>query len=327
MSIHSFSVGVDIGGTNTKLGIIDEDGKILLQSKMKTQAVRGSQAVIQSIIDGIAAILRKASLQPRDIRGIGLGVPGTADSNKGVVVFAPNMFWRDVEIVRFIRNAFDIPVYIAQDTRAAAWAEYLIGVGQGLHSIASVTLGTGIGCGMVLDGKIVHGALNSAGEIGHLIVEVDGNLCNCGRRGCLEAYAGGLAIVRDAKEKLGKIFALSNKETSEIDVCDVFQLAQHGNAEARRLTDRAVKYIGIGLVNLVNVSSVELISISGGISNAAPELLLDPLREFIRDRAYEVVSHKVKICKSALGEDAPLIGAALLYRESRTEPEFLTVCL
>jgi len=317
MSHQLLNVGVDIGGTNIKFGIIDENGKILLQKKIKTEPDRGSDVIVRSIIQGIDTILEKASLRHVDIRSVGLGVPGTADSNNGAVVYAPNLSWENVEIAKPIQQAINVPVYIVQDTRAAAWAEYLIGAGKGLRGVASVTLGTGLGCGMVFDGRIFYGALNTAGEFGHQIVELDGKLCNCGRRGCLEAYAGGLAILRDTKQRIPEVYELLQKSPSKVGVHDVYQLAQEGNAQARQLTDNVVKYIGIGLVNLINISSVELISLSGGISNAPAELLLDPLRQFIQDRAYVTIADKVRVCRSALGEDAPLIGAALLYRESQ----------
>jgi glucokinase len=319
MNGQMLNVGVDIGGTNIKFGITDENGKILLQEKVRTESDRGSDLVILSIIQGIDTILEKAHLRHVDIKSIGLGVPGTADSSNGVVVYAPNLSWKKVEISKPIQQACNIPVYIVQDTRAAAWAEYLVGAGKGLRSVASVTLGTGIGCGMVFDGRIFHGTLNTAGEFGHQIVEIDGNLCNCGRRGCLEAYAGGLAILRDAKQRIPDIHDLLHKNPSEIGVNDVFQLALEGNIGARQLTNSVVKIIGMGLVNLINISSVELICLSGGISNAPAELLLDPLREFIRERAYVAVADKVRVCSSALGEDAPLIGAALLHREGANQ--------
>lgn len=241
-------------------------------------------------------------------------MPGTADSVRGIVVYAPNLFWRNVEIVAALQPVFDAPIFIAQDTRAAAWAEYLVGSGRGLRGVAAVTLGTGIGCGMVIDGKIFHGALNTAGEFGHQIVEIDGEQCNCGRRGCLEAHAGGLAIVREGKKRIANLGVLLGKDPAGVSVADVFRLAQQGNFQARQLTDDVVRYIGVGMVNLINLNSLEMICISGGISNAPPELLLEPLTAFVRNRAYEAVADKVRISRSTLGEDAPLIGAALLYR-------------
>lgn len=314
MSHAAFNVGIDIGGTNIKFGIVDESGKILCRKKTPTDPQRGSDAVIASIIEDVNALLHEASLRREELYSIGLGVPGTAHAATGTVVYAPNLFWKNVVIAPAIEDAFHTPVSIAQDTRAAAWAEYLVGNARGAHGIAAVTLGTGIGCGMVLDGKIFHGALNTAGEFGHQIVEMDGAACNCGRCGCLEAHAGGLAIVREAKKRIPSIATLLGKSADCIGVDDVFVLAQNGNLQAGALIDSVVRYIGVGLVNLINLTSVEMICLSGGISNAPESLLLFPLVSFVRARAYQAVAYEVKVCRSALGEDAPLIGAALLHR-------------
>ena len=308
-------VGVDLGGTNIKFGLVDEHGRILHQGKVRTDPCRGSQAVLDTIIDCIHALLADASLRPQQVAAIGMGVPGTADASNGIVVYAPNIFWEDVAVGSFIRKAFSVPFFIAQDTRAAAWAEYLVGAGQGLRGLAAITLGTGIGCGLVINGRIFHGALNAAGEFGHQIVEPGGNRCNCGRLGCLEAYAGGLAIVREACFRIPSIGALTRKQPSDVCVHDVYQLAIAGHPQALEVTRSVVRYIGMGLVNLINLSSVELISISGGISNAPQTLLMDPLIAFVRANAYVSVANKVNVSTSTLGEDAPLIGAALLYRE------------
>jgi glucokinase len=311
-----FNVGVDVGGTNTKFGLTDEKGKMLAHEAIKTVHDRGSDATVWSIIQGISMILEKASLRDINIQSIGVGVPGTVDSNTGVVVYAPNLFWNNVDIAKPLQQAFNTPVYILQDTCAAAWAEYLVGAGAGHSGVASVTLGTGIGCGLVFDGRIFHGALNSSGELGHQIVELNGNLCNCGRRGCLEAHAGGLAIMRMANEKIPGIHKLVRKSPSEVSVHDVFRLALEGHPEALEITSNVVKYIGMGLVNLINITGVEVISLSGGISNAPAELLLEPIRKFVRERAYVAVANRVQVCRSALGEDAPLVGAALFYKEN-----------
>jgi glucokinase len=259
--------------------------------------------------------LAKAALRANDLTSIGIGVPGTADSARGIVVYAPNLFWRNVPILPLIEPVFGVPISIAQDTRAAAWAEYIAGSGRGLRGLAAVTLGTGVGCGMVIEGKIFHGALNTAGEFGHQIVEIEGEPCNCERHGCLEAHAGGLAIVRDAEKQIPGIHDLLEGRR-EITVADVYRLAAAGNDQARQLTGRVLRYIGVGLVNLINLNSVEMICLSGGISNAPAELLLDPLVAFVRSRAYETAAKQVRICRSILGEDAPLIGAALLHREA-----------
>lgn len=311
------NVGVDIGGTNIKFGIVDESGVILFRRKADTDPARGSEAIAASIVEGIDALLQQASLRREDLTSIGLGVPGTADG--GTVVYAPNLFWRNVPIAAAIQPHFPAPVSVAQDTRAAAWAEYLVGSARGLQSLAAVTLGTGIGCGMVIGGSIFHGGLNTAGEFGHQIVQLDGDGCNCGRQGCLEAYAGGLAIVRQARERIPNLETLLGRSRDEVTVSDVYQLASEGNTAARQLAAEVVRMIGIGLVNLINLVSLEMICISGGISNAPAGLLMDPLLEFVRSHAYQEVANKVRLCRSVLGEDAPLIGASLLYRVAAKE--------
>jgi glucokinase len=313
MSDQAWSIGVDLGGTNIKIGLIDQSGNVLFSYKEKTRPQRGGEAIVDAILNGIDGLLLKSSIPVEAIRSIGLGVPGTVDPRSGIVEFAPNLGWRDFELVKYLRQAYSLPVHIAQDTRAAAWSEFLVGAGRGFSNIASVTLGTGIGCGMVLNGRVFNGALNTAGEFGHMIVELNGKRCNCGRKGCLEAHAGGLAILQDAKRVIGDIALLAQKESSSVAVEDVFDLSLHGHPQAREITDRVVNYVGMGLVNLINLNSLELVSISGGISNAPDSLLLDPLIRFVQERAYDLISSKVRICKSVLGEDAPVIGAALLY--------------
>lgn len=308
-------LGVDIGGTNIKVGVADADGKILVQAKTETLPTRGSEAVVAAILACIDTVLIKASLKLQDVESIGVGVPGTADSKSGVVVYAPNLFWKNLAIVELVRQRYRVPIYLTQDTRAAAWAEYLIGAGRGLNSVVGLTLGTGIGCGLVINGRIFNGALNTAGEFGHQIVDPGGNPCNCGRRGCLEAYAGGLAIVNEAKVRIPEIHKLLNKSPSDIHVQDVFCLAERRNPDASAIIERAVRFIGVGIVNLINLCSVELIAISGGINNAPRHLLFDPVVDFVRNNAYAAIVDRVNICQSPLGEDAPLVGASLLYRE------------
>jgi len=307
MSLATRNIGVDIGGTNIKLGIVDSTGRILHQRRIPTSPDRGSEAILAAIVDEIAALLASANLRRGDLTSIGVGVPGTADIATGTVVFAPNIFWKDVPVAPALQSALALPVYVTQDTRAAAWAEVRVGTAQGLDSIAAVTLGTGIGCGLILDGRIFHGALNTAGEFGHQIVNLDGEPCNCGRHGCLEAHAGGLAIVREARRRIPELAA---QPTVAVD--DVYRLAQQGHPEARRIADEVVRAIGVGLVNLVNLTSLQMVCLSGGISNAPRDLLLDPLIHFVRTRAYQGVSAKVQIVRSVLGEDASLIGASLL---------------
>jgi glucokinase len=319
MNSQTCNVGVDIGGTNIKFGITDSRGSVVARHSVPTHAELGSDAILSSVVDGIRSLLAAANVLPGDVESIGVGVPGTADSLSGTVIYAPNLFWKDVPVAAVLEPVFGVPVHVAQDTRAAVWAEYLVGAAQGASGAASVTLGTGIGCGLVLDGCIFHGALNTAGEFGHQIVQIDGAACNCGRHGCLEAHAGGLALVRNALARIPDLANILGKPTAEIAVHDIYQLAESGNPKARELTDEVVRYVGIGLVNLINLTSVEIVALSGGISNAPDVLLLDPLTAFVRTRAYVSAASRVRICRSALGDDAPMIGASLLLRAREAE--------
>ena len=238
------------------------------------------------------------------VRSIGIGFPGTVESSKGMVVFAPNIFFENVDVRTKIAQSFNCPVYLGQDSRAAAWAEYCVGAGANYNNIAAITIGTGIGCGLVIDGKIFHGGYNTAGEFGHQLIDPDGYPCNCGRKGCLETFSGGLAILREGK----KLDESLNIQT----VKDVYDLAEQGHKGALAITGRVVINLGIGLVNLINLMSLEMITLSGGISNAPDNLLFDPLRKFVKEHAYSAVAKKVKIVHSPLGDNAGLIGAALL---------------
>jgi glucokinase len=313
-----FSVGIDLGGTNLKFCVSGEDGAICMRHRVSTPTESGCDGVIEAIVSNISVVLAAANVTLAQVASIGIGVPGTVDPERGIILFAPNIFAVNVEIVRMIRLHFDVPVYLCQDSQAAAWAEYVVGAGQGRSSVAAVTLGTGIGCGLVIGGRIHRGGVNhTAGELGHVLVEFEGNECNCGRVGCLEAHAAGLAIVRAAKESLPDLDELLGRSAGTVTVKDVFTLAESGNAAALGIVRDVVKYIGMGLVSLANIVSPEVISISGGICEAPSQLLFDPLVAFVRERAYRTIADAICICRSPLGSDAPLVGVALLHRHAR----------
>ena len=302
--MKQINIGVDVGGTTINVGVVTNEGQIIEKVTAQTKASAGSEAMIDTIIENIIIILRRLSLTTENIKSIGLGFPGTVESSKGIVVFAPNIFFENVDVKTKIAQTFNCPVYLSQDSRAAAWGEYRVGAGMNHNHIAAITIGTGIGCGLIIDGKVFHGAYNTAGEFGHQLINPNGYKCNCGRKGCLETYCGGLAILRAGK----KCFKDLNIQT----VKEVYDLAEAGNGEALKITNRVVRALGIGMVNLLNLLSLELISISGGISNAPDSLLLDPLNTFVINHLYPAVSKKIQIVHSPLGDNAALIGAALL---------------
>ena len=302
--MKKINIGVDVGGTTISTGVVAEDGQIMEKIKTRTEVGHGSGKIIDAIIDNINVLLGKMDITADTIGSIGIGFPGTVESSKGLVVFAPNIFFENVDVRTEMSRSFNCPIYLGQDSRAAAWAEYCVGAGANYNNIAAITIGTGIGCGLVIDGKIFHGGYNTAGEFGHQLIVPNGYPCNCGRKGCLETFSGGLAILREGK-KLDKHL---NVQT----VKDVYDLAAQGHKGALEITNMVVLNLGIGMVNLINLMSLEMITISGGISNAPDNLLFDPLRNFVEEHAYSAVAKKVKIVHSPLGDNAGLIGAALL---------------
>ena len=301
MNMERKHIGVDVGGTTINIAIVTSEGNIIAKKSLKTtDYLHKNERMILAIVSTIKSLLADNLIKIDDIWSIGMGFPGTVDSNKGIVVFAPNIFFENVDVRSLMQSAFDCPIYLGQDSRAAAWGEFFIGQGRKVNNMASITIGTGIGCGLIINGLLYHGAYNTAGEFGHQMMDVNGPQCNCGRRGCLETYCGGLAIVK-AGERIMR----------GLSVKDIYDLASMGNKEALFITNQVVEKLGTGIVNLVNLLSLELVTISGGISNAPEELLLNPLRKFVREHAYSAIAEKVEINRSVLGDDAPLIGAAL----------------
>lgn len=304
-------IGVDIGGTTLSAGIVTPAGRLLSKITAPTLPEPGrSERILETIVTSIRSLLDREGIPLDWLRSIGLGFPGTVDSRRGTVVFAPNIFFENVAVTARLTSLFGCPVYLGQDSRAAAWGEYRAGSGRTCRDLAVITLGTGIGCGLILNGRLFHGGYNTAGEFGHQLIDPAGPLCNCGRRGCLETYCAGLAIVR-AGQTLGQ----------KMTVKEVYALAEAGHPAAREITDQVVRYLGRGLVNLINLLSVQRIALSGGIAKAPDSLLLEPVRRFVETHAYAPVARKVDIVRASLGEDAPLIGAALLDETTGWEGE------
>ncbi|HMR85347.1 MAG TPA: ROK family protein [Niabella sp.] len=311
--LGKLNIGVDVGGTNIKFGIVSASGKILLKSSVCTNPVGGGKEILTTITNNVKQIIKNAGLSLNDVNSVGIGFPGTVDHKKGMVVYAPNIYWKDVAVTRSVKQNIRKDIFIAQDSRAAAWGEFLVGSGVGYSDIVSITLGTGIGCGMIINGNIYNGGLNTAGEFGHQVIRENDNPCTCGRKGCLETLIGAPAIIKSAlkSKTLAKKIGLKDRPVS---VSDIYGLAAEGDKEAIEVTGKVVEYLAAGLVNMINIVSPQVICISGGISNAKDKLLLTPLRKAIQHNVYKPVARKVKIVKSVLGSDAPLVGAALLYK-------------
>jgi glucokinase len=300
----NLSLGVDVGGTKISIGIVTDTGTILDKLEIKTGPDYAYTAVGAKLVDSGRELLDRNDIAPEALSSIGIGIPGTTDSETGVVEFAPNLGWTEVPFGEFVRGKLDVPLFMVQETHAAVLAEYLFGAGRGTENLACVAIGTGIGCGLILGGRLHRGSFNTAGEFGHILVQKNGNTCACGRKGCLEAYGSGPSITR--RIAFGEFEDLRDAGTERI-----FAAAIEGREDLREAIVEAVEYVGMGLVNVVNLLSPEKILLTGGLAEQEM-LVVDTLRRFVRNNAYSVAAEKVAVEKAALGKDAPMIGAAML---------------
>jgi glucokinase len=306
----NLSVGIDIGATKVHIGLVTEEGTVIADQRLPVQNTQVARSLIETICSHLDQLLAANQVAKIDIVSFGVGVPGTADIATGNVEFCSNLGWEDVAAGVIFRDYLYRDVIVSQDVRCAAWAEYLLGAGRKFNSMICITLGTGIAGGIILDGKIFHGAMNTAGEFGHCIYEKDGRPCNCGRRGCLERYCSGTGIIQRALEAFPeKLVDLPKRSES------VFQLAYAGDQDALALIQSVVEDLAIGIANVVTVLAPQAVIISGGLCEHE-ELIVKPLEQLVNKNGFHAWTRKnqLKIVKAQMGSDAPMIGAALLYK-------------
>ena len=312
--MSDLTIGVDLGGTNIKAGLIAEDGEVIRRHRVTTDAHLGPRGVADRICGACRELLATADQRGAAVRGVGVGSPGTIDIESGVVLFSPNLDgWNDVPLRAMVEDGLGMRCVVDNDANVAALAEQWVGVGQGTGSLVLLTLGTGIGGGIVLDGRIWHGGNGVAGEVGHMSINPDGPLCGCGNRGCLEAYASATAMVRPMRETIdaGAPTALAARR-DELTAALIHAAAVDGDAAARANIEQTGRYIGVGVSNLMHILNPEAVAFSGGVT-AAGEMLLEPVRQEVKWRTLEASRRDVRISFSALPEDAGLIGAARCF--------------
>lgn len=308
-------IGIDVGGTNVKIALVDNKGKIIYSNSIPTRAEMGYEYTINNMKEAITELIKETKSDPKNIESIGFGFPGQIDYQKGIVRLAPNIpGWVDVPIAEIMEKEFGIPTRVDNDVRCAALGELNYGAGQGCDNLICITVGTGIGSGLVINGKLVRGASNAAGEIGHIKLDMNGGpLCGCGDRGCLEAFASGPSIVAMAEEyiKGGKSTKYRELANPDITPYIVSEAAKQGDPVAKRIFTIVGEYIGIGLASVVNLLNPEKIIIGGGVA-AAGDLLLTPIKESLIKRAMPIAGSAVEIVPAQLGNSAGVIGASLL---------------
>jgi glucokinase len=316
VSDRPLTIGVDLGGTKIETVVADSAGNVLGEDLRPTLADQGGPpAVIARIADSVHAACGKANVRATDTLGIGISSPGPAKPKEGIVTDAPNLpGWHDIHVTKLLSEAVGVPILLENDANAAAYGECRFGAAVGLQHIVYVTLGTGIGGGIIIDGKIYEGASGAAGEVGHMVVLPDGPVCNCGNRGCVEALSAGPAIARDAAALIqgGKAPKLAELASDEPPTAKtVLAAAQQGDDEARDIIYRAGYYLGLGLTGLLNVFDPQALILGGGLVNLG-DLYLGPAIETARKGAFPQIVADVLITTAKLGNRAGALGAAAL---------------
>ncbi len=314
-----YCVGIDLGGTTIKAGIVDEDYRIVKSGAIPTITDRGAEKLIQDMAELVSVLLEEAEISMDEVASVGVGVPGTANKKTGIMEYANNLNMKDEPFILFLKRYFKKPVYFTNDANAAAWGEYLAGSGKGYRSLVMVTLGTGIGGAMILDGKLYEGCNFAAGEFGHFVIQCEGEPCNCGRRGCFETYASATGLIRMAKQAMeteegrkSSLWNLCSGETDGLNAEMIFKAAKKGDLTAGQTVERYLYYLSVGITDIINIFQPEILCIGGGGSRAGNQLL-DPLKRMVDQQIYTRDSQvKTEIVTATLGNDAGIIGAAML---------------
>ena len=311
-------IGLDLGGTNLKAGLVDEAGNILRQTNVPSDAQGGPAAMVEVMAATSQTLLKEQGLTLADIQGIGLGAPGMIDHANGIVLAAPNLPGvRDTPIAGMLSDRFDgRPVALENDANAAAFGEYWAGAGRGreIQHMVLLTLGTGVGSGVIIEGKLLHGAFGIASEGGHMIVEPGGRLCGCGQHGCIEAYSSATNTALRARERVeadqrpSTLHAVLD-QAGEITSRDVFEAAAQGDPIASEIVDETAYYLAIACITLTRLLDPQRIVLGGGMI-AAGEQLFGPVREHFKQQRWHLIEDRVQIVPAQLGNDAGLIGAA-----------------
>ena len=312
------AIGIDIGGTSIKGAAVDSNGRVYERFSMPFLKGEPGEITIHKLAEIVKEYIAAHGLEGK-IAGIGLGSPGTLDVKNGIVNYANNLGWNELPVAKIMQEVLPYPVRLTNDANAASLGEAKYGAGKSYETIIMLTLGTGVGGGIIINGRLFEGNEGKGGELGHTVVAVDGEQCSCGRKGCLEAYASATALIRETKKsmRLNKR-SLMWKISPDIELVDgkvPFEAAKKGDKAANDVLDNYVKYLGEGILNYCNIFRPNVIVLSGGVANAGP-FLFDKLNAYVKDRNYGYKSTpEVKVVPAELGYDSGKIGAAALFFE------------
>ncbi len=312
-----YRIGVDLGGTNIVAGVVNEYYKIVAKAKRKTACPRPAGEILADIAACVSEAVKTAGITMDDVRSIGIGTPGSVNKRMGIIEYANNLGFDKVPARDILLKYFDKPIYLENDANCAALGEAVAGAGGNVENFVAITLGTGVGSGIIVNGKIVNGCNDAAGEMGHSVLVVDGEPCTCGRKGCWEAYSSATALVRQTKaameeNKASLMWKVVDGDITKVNGRTAFDGMRKGDTAAKQVVDTYIKYLAAGVTNVVNVFQPDVLCIGGGIG-CEGEPLLAPLRTYVGKERYSIHCGKqTQICSAVLGNDAGVIGAALL---------------
>ena len=311
-----YYVGIDLGGTNIVAGVVDEEYNIIAKASTKTNCPRPEKEIADDMARMAIEAVKNAKLTMDQIEWIGVGTPGIANSETGIIEYSNNLGFKNTPMVKYIQETIDKPVFIENDANAAAYGEFVAGAAKGAKNAVCITLGTGVGGGIIIDGRIYSGSNFAGAEIGHTVIEVDGAQCSCGRKGCFEAYSSATGLIRMTKEAIAEhpdcIMAQSEKEKGKVTARTSFDCMRAGDKYAKAVVDKYIKYLAAGITNTINIFQPDILCIGGGVCNEGDPLLL-PMKELVAKEVYTRNSEKnTEIVIAKLGNDAGIIGAAFL---------------
>lgn len=315
-----YYLGIDLGGTNIAVGVVDESYQIIARAKRKTRVPCN-----EGLIDDLAAAAREAvetaGITLDDVPWIGIGCPGTINRSTGIVEYANNLYLNNFKLRDMLQEKLGRPVIIENDANAAAYGEYKAGALKGADNAIAITLGTGVGGGIIINGQVYSGSNFAGGELGHIVIVCNGADCTCGRKGCWEAYSSATALIRmtreamaaNANKKDSPIWEITGGSFDTVNGRTAFDAMRAGDPMGQAIVDKYISYLACGIANCINIFQPDILCIGGGISNEG-ETLLAPLRELVHKETYNYTngSKQTEICRAQLGNDAGIIGAALL---------------
>ena len=315
-------IGVDLGGTKIKIGMVNEEGQIVSSGTIDTDASHDDKIIMRDMTVEIDRLIKQEGLQVKDIKSIGIGVPGLVDYEKGSIIYCTNLSWYNIEAVSYLKKHFNVPVFIENDATVAAYAESLFGSTKEAKDSVFLTIGTGIGGGIIINNQIIRGAHGAGSEIGHMVIGENFYDCNCGRNGCFETLASATAMIKYALHKMNTDYTDSSlkkifEENKQLEAKDIFDQAALGDPLALETVNRTAKYMAIGIANIYNILDPEIVAIGGGVSKAG-DSFFDLIRRNVSKMTL-VDSESInygKIVRADLGNDAGIIGSAFLSKQA-----------